>query len=210
MRFSTAANLDRNEALLPLADRNDRRLDVCVDVPVSQFPAGAKMASGRNSLRVVGDRGNVDAVSHSKVMPHYYVLKAMTGALALAIFALLETVTSWGTVAIGLVSASSAVIAIVVKEWFESKRQRRTASLENHRTDAQSILEREKLVDDRNNTFIAEMKTFHGEQVKGLMSQVALSKELLDQERTINAQQRELITQQATTIQQLRNPKEVP
>jgi len=142
--------------------------------------------------------------------PHYVFTKMLMGAggLALGIVALLDTVTAWGQAFISAAAVIGAAgltyAAVMAKLRWEQGKERRQESREEASDDAQALIEREKLADQRISSLITEMNSFHSAQVKGLEASVLLAKELYEQEKQIAVQQRELITQQATAIQQLK------
>lgn len=171
---------------------------------VNKLSANSEMASRRYSVCYLDGSGNVDAISHQTwVMPQILLIKAAmaAGAVAVALFALLESMTSWGDKLIGAVStivaASFAYLAVLAKNRYDKWKDLRS----EHRTDAQSLLDRERLADDRIKALITEMQAFHAEQVKGLQATIELLKELSLQEKAMIAQQRELIAQQAAELQ---------
>jgi len=140
-------------------------------------------------------------------MPQYLLMKAAmaAGAICFMLYALLENLTSWGDKLVGAVStvvaASFAYMAVLAKNRYDRWKELRT----DQKTDAQSLLDRERLADERIKGLITEMQAFHAEQIKGLQSSIELLKELNQQDKGIIMQQRELIAQQASQIQHLQN-----
>lgn len=144
-------------------------------------------------------------------MPHYLLVKASMGAgtAALVLLGFLNGVTSWAPAVIGAVAtvlaASFTYLAVLAKLKYDERKEKRDSQQAVHSTDMQSVLDRERLADERIQALFRETEKFHSEQLKRLEASVVLSRELFEQEKTIAAQQRDLIAQQAATIQQLRN-----
>lgn len=109
----------------------------------------------------------------------------------------------------GVSVLGSMVVAFGVLHFSEryKERQRRVEDLkDSHKTDGVVIIEREKLLDDRSDSIFAELKEFYQSRDRERESSINLLKEFVGQRDTLIAQQRELITQQAATIQHLIHP----
>lgn len=218
MPVSSAAHRDRVETVAPRPDSDNRAINLRLVTSVPKLLSRSEVASRLDSIWRVGRHGNVDTVSNTTVIPHALTIKASmaAGAIAVPIFALLETITSWGDKLIGalttVIAASFAYLAVLAKNRFDERQRARETQQSAHSTDVTSLLAREKLADERITALFIQQEKIHTEQLKSLESQVSLTKELyeqekrvLDQKNELVNQQRELIAQQAATIQQLKD-----
>lgn len=199
-------NRNGNTQVVQVESDNNRNRNFQLVSAVSQLSVDGVAERSDNRVRRLDGFGNVDSVSHQTwVMPQILLTKfaIAAGAVALALYAVLENMTSWGDTVAGaistIVAASFTYLAMLAKNRYERQKDR----LADHKTDTQSLLDRERLADERIKGLITEMQAFHSEQVKGLQSSIELMKELAIQDKAIITQQRELITQQAAEIQRL-------
>lgn len=146
---------------------------------------------------------------HDIMLAKFVALASAVGGLfSLALQAASNSVqwfSLWQTAFSVCGAAATALLALYVKERIDRKRRVQDAANNAHLTDGRTLVERERLLDDRANALFDDVSKFYAERIKQLEATINISQSLSEQKDAVIGQQRELITQQARAIQQLQH-----
>lgn len=138
------------------------------------------------------------------VIKLFSVAGAVGGIFSLALQSLSPAGISILTTAISVLGSIVVAFGVLWISERHKERVRKAEALSNaHHTDGVVVIEREKLLDERVDTIFTELKEFYSLRDRESQSSINLLKEFVAQRDILITQQRELITQQAGTIQSL-------
>lgn len=126
-----------------------------------------------------------------------------SGAVSLGFEALLGNAATFQTILTVVGSVAVTLGALSLKEYFDRRRQNNTTVLQLRLQDGMTAIEREKILDGKVDTLFEELKAFYTLRDKEKDSSINLLRALAEQQTLLLGQQRELITQQAATIQRM-------